>query len=79
MSGDDDLAAILADDAQIDVLRADVEAHRQAFADGLGMAATAPVMSALARLAALTVQLAGATEAMAHEVRLIQHYLGGGS
>lgn len=75
--GPDDLAAILADDAQIDVLRADAEAHRKALANQLNL--SLPVISALSRMAALNAQIAGATEAISNEVRLIQHYLGGGA
>lgn len=70
-----DLAAILDDDAQIDVLRRDVEVHRQAIvdrhADGI-----APVMLALARLSGLTQQMSGLTEQMSIEVRFIRRHFG---
>lgn len=79
MTDNDDLAAILADDQQIDVLRADAEVHRQALADRLGLDATGPVMLALSRMSAQAQQIATAAEAMTLEVRLIRHYLGGGA
>ena len=79
MSDADDLAAILDDDAKIEALRMDVEAHRQAIADRLGLEAIAPVMSSLSRLSGLAQQLAGVTQAMDIEARFISKYLGGGS
>lgn len=72
----DDLAAILDDDRQIDVIRRDLEAHRQAIVDRLGIDAIAPVMLALSRVSALGHQISVATEAMSIEVRLIRNYLG---
>lgn len=73
----DDLAAILDDDAQINLLRADVEAHRQAIVARQGIDAIAPVMLALARLSGLTQQITGLTEAIDIEARFIRNHLGG--
>lgn len=73
----DDLAGILADDAQIDALRRDVETHRQAIVDRHGLDGIAPVMLALARLSGLSQQISGATEQMSIEVRFIRRHLGG--
>lgn len=74
----DDLAAILVDDELMDALRKDVELHRQAIVDRLGIDAVAPVMLALARMSGLAQQISGAIEQVAIEVRLIRNYLGGG-
>jgi hypothetical protein len=71
-----DLDAILADDHQIDVLRKDVEAHRQAIVDRQGIEGIAPVMLALSRLSGLTHQISGLTEQLDSEVRIIRLYLG---
>lgn len=74
-----DLAAILDDDEQINLLRADVEVHRQAIVDRHGIDAIGPVMLSLSRLSGLSAQISGATEQMSIEVRLIRKYLGGAS
>jgi len=71
-----DLAAILADDLQMDELRKDVETHRQAIVDRHGMDGVGPVMLALARISGLSAQLSGVTEQMAIEVRFIRRYFG---
>jgi hypothetical protein len=71
-----DLAAILDDDAQIDVLRQDVEVHRQAIVDRHGVDGIAPVMLALSRLSGLTQQMSGLTEQMSIEVRFIRRHFG---
>jgi len=71
-----DLAAILADDLQMDELRKDVETHRQAIVDRHGLDGVGPVMLALARISGLSAQLSGVTEQMAIEVRFIRRYFG---
>jgi hypothetical protein len=66
----EDLAAILADDEQIDALRQDIESHRQAIVDRHGIDAFGPMMLSLARLS-------GAAEQISVEIRFIRRFIGG--
>ena len=72
-----DLAQIIADAEQIGMADKDIDVLRQQLEDRHTLDGTAPVMSAFARIAGLVEQIAGSSEQIAIEVRLIRHYWGG--
>lgn len=72
-----DLAQIIAADERIAQADKQINLLRQQVADRHTMDGTGPAMLALARIAGLTEQIAGSSEQIAIEVRLIGRYLGG--